>query len=186
MAKKPKSPFEGEEYYFGTEDDDIAWIDRFIVKHNRKQGRRVPNYEVLRIQKIQQRLIGLDSFVQTERNQKLDEAISKVNDEYLQRKAESKIEKIVETKVVTDTKIVERVEKKIVERFDPAVPATMMAIAIPMMLIYANDWSFWGSGICLGIGWILFILVGIGGMGEHPAPQNSEIEIQNSESNIDP
>tara|TARA_B100000767_G_C19539823_1_gene440250 strand:+ start:102 stop:662 length:561 start_codon:yes stop_codon:yes gene_type:complete len=186
MAKKPKSPFAGEEYYFGTEDDDIAWIDRFIVKHNRKEGRRVPDYEVLRIQNIQQRLIDLDSFVQSDRDQKLDEAISRVNDEYLQRKADSKVEKIIETKVVTDTKIVERVEKKIVERFDPAVPATMMMIAIPMMLIYANDWSFWGSGICLGIGWILFILVGIGGMGEQPIPQDSQNEIENSESNINP
>jgi|SaaInlV_125m_DNA_1040241.scaffolds.fasta_scaffold90482_1 hypothetical protein len=184
MAKKPKSPFKGEQYYIGTEDDDVAWIDRFILKHNRDEASRVPDYEVPRLKKIQQRLKDLEDDVRVGRNEKLDEALSKVNEEYLQRKAESRVEKVIETKVVTDTKIVERVEKKVVERYDPAVPATMMIIAIPMMLIYANDWSFWGSGICLGIGWILFILVGIGGMGEQPISQDSQNDVENSESNI--
>ena len=173
MAKKPKSPFAGEEYYIGTEDDDIAWIDRFILKHNRKEGRRVPDYEVVRIQKIQQRLIELDSFVKSERDQKLDEAISRVNDEYLQRKSESQSLRVQEPKIVTETKIITQKEVEIVERYDPGIPAALMLIAIPMMLIYAFEWDFWGSKICLGIGWVLFVLLGISGMVENPSAQKA-------------
>ena len=40
----------------------------------------------------------------------------------------------------------------------------LMCIAIPMMLIYMFDWTFWGSKICLGIGWFLFLIIGLGSL----------------------
>jgi hypothetical protein len=39
----------------------------------------------------------------------------------------------------------------------------MMLIGAPMMLIYAFDFAFWNSSICLGIGWVMFILIGMAG-----------------------
>ena len=160
------SPFSGEEYYSGTETDDVAWIRRFIVKNANQKSRRIAQFEVQRLEAIMERLVLSNEKTDlSKENDDLRGIISELNEKYL------KVNKQNESLVInTNTQNPPQenrsntVNGQIKVNNNAGDTIILMCIAIPMMLIYMFDWTFWGSKICLGIGWFLFLIMGLGSL----------------------
>ena len=164
-----RSPFSGETYYSGAENDDVAWIRRFIMKNGNKKSRRIAQFEVDRLEIIMEKLVSHNEKTDlSKENNDLRKIISGLDEEYLKVNAQKPplVNKPLPPKIIHE-KVDSRQNYKIIQKHDPIASIILMCISIPMMLMYMFDWSFWGSKVCLGIGWVIFLLVGFASSSEN-------------------
>ena len=212
-----KSKFDSRTYYIGTEDDDILFLRKFIVKHTNAKSKHLSNiHELPRLEKIVAKLKNSDTTEadMSKQNEELRKIVEEMDDKFLAINSKNKKSQYIETiglethKKAEETATVDQthssgfsgfsgfepitsnsrneqyhVPSQMVDYTDTTVPSAdqvshpiqptndsfgpiAFVVSLPMLLIYAFDFSFWGSGICMGLAWILYLLFGVASLSE--------------------
>lgn len=210
-----KSKFVSKTYYIGTENDDVLFLRKFIVKHTNAKSKHLSNiHELPRLEGI---LAKLKSSETTEadmnkQNQELRKIISEMDEKFLainsKTKAPERIDTVQPRNIKNDiddaaaaqsipsgysgfsgfdTSFQFPIEQSQFTSpvFGPGTPPLpepgqgshhlqpndslgplVFVVSLPMLLVYAFEFSFWGSGVCLGFAWIIYLLFGLGSFSE--------------------
>ena len=211
-----KSKFVSKTYYIGTENDDVLFLRKFIVKHTNAKSKHLSNiHELPRLEGI---LAKLKSSETTEadmnkQNQELRKIISEMDEKFLSINSKNKTPEHIEQYQPRKN---QGAEGSIVAAQPPSSPNSgfsgfdsssfyfpieqsqfsppvfgsgtpplpepgqgshqlqpndslgplVFIVSLPMLLVYAFEFSFWGSGVCLGFAWIIYLLFGLGSFSE--------------------
>ena len=178
-----KTQFDSRTYYIGTEDDDVLFLRKFIVKHSNAKSKHLSNrHELPRLERILEK-IETTSTTQTDMNKQneelrkiiadMDEKFLRVNSKEVAAKTNPGVQHLSnhnQSEPQIQTNRIDFLKSEV----SPTPPNTnininnqrgvdpfailIILVVFPMLIVYAFDISFWGSGVCMGIGWILSVL----------------------------
>ena len=178
-----KTQFDSRTYYIGTEDDDVLFLRKFIVKHSNAKSKHLSNrHELPRLERILEK-IETTSTTQTDmnkQNEELRKIIADMDEKFLRvnsKEATAKINRGVQhlsnhnqsepkgqtnridfqKSEVSPTPPNPNININNHRGIDPFA-ILIILVVFPMLIVYAFDITFWGSGVCMGIGWILSVL----------------------------
>lgn len=179
-----KTQFDSRTYYIGTEDDDVLFLRKFIVKHTNAKSKHLSNrHELPRLEKILEK-IETTSTIQTDmnkQNEELRKIIAEMDEKFLRVNSKQDSEKTsLEVKNLSNHKPSEHSSQShkidlLKTEASPTPPNQninihnrtsvdpisrgIILVVFPMLFVYAFDISFWGSGVCMGLAWILSVLL---------------------------